>query len=284
MPDLGFVPAQRPAPGAASADAAPVLATAGARTASAPSAFVATGAVTTAGTPAAPAPATAPAAPAPAAPAPAAPAAPVTGEAVAFRPSPLATVVTPDKGAYDAGRAEGFAAGYAAGAREAARVAQEDAARARAAQEARRAAAQDALDRALAVLAAAATAAAARTVPVVHDVEARLHEAALDLATAVLGVELADHARGARAALARVLAHVEGTEPVTVRLHPADLAALPAAADATGAAPTVPDGVTLVADPTLAPGDAVADLPDGYLDARLDRAVARARAALRGDA
>ncbi|AEE44813.1 FliH/SctL family protein [Cellulomonas fimi] len=280
MPDLGFVPAQRPAPGAASADPAPVLATAGVRTAAAPSAFVATGAVTTPGLPAAqaPAPATASAAPALAAPA------PVTGEAVAFRPSPLATVVTPDKGAYDAGRAEGFAAGYAAGAREAARVAQEEAARARAAQEARRAAAQDALDRALAVLATAAAAAAARTVPVVHDVEARLHEAALDLATAVLGVELADHGLGARAALARVLAHVDGTEPVTVRLHPADLAALPAAADATGVAPTVPDGVTLVADPTLAPGDAVADLPDGFLDARLDGAVARARAALRGDA
>lgn len=244
MPDLGFVPTPRPTPdGAVPARAAAPLAFAGALA--------------------------------------------VDGAAsvpVVFTPSPLATSAAapvPDRATSDAARAEGFAAGYAAGAREAARVAQEESARVRAAAEAHRAAAQDALDHALDVLAAAASAAAARTVPALVEVEGRLHAAALDLAAVVLGVELADHEQAARAVLARVLAQVDAAEPVTVRLHPADLAAVPAVTTATGGgAPALPDTVTLVADPTLAPGDAVAELPDGYLDARVTTALARARAAL----
>ncbi|MFC0713849.1 FliH/SctL family protein [Cellulomonas biazotea] len=299
MPDLGFVPAQRPAsaadalvlatsvvggavtrPGAsAAAGSVPAPATASTGTSAGTSAGA------PAGAPAAEPVVTATSAPAAAAAALAASAPTVSGEVLAFRPSPLAAPAVLDRGASDAARAEGFATGYAAGAREAARVAQEEATRVRLAQEERRVAAQVALDRALDVLRAAGAAAAARTVPVATEVEHRLHAAALDLATAVLGVELSDHERGARAALARVLAHVDGTEPVTVRLHPADLAALTAAADATGATlPDVPEGVTLVADATLAPGDARADLPDGFLDARVDAALARARAALDGAA
>jgi flagellar assembly protein FliH len=42
----------------------------------------------------------------------------------------------------------------------------------------------------------------------------------------------------------------------------------------------VPDGVELVADPQLARGDAVAELADGYLDARLSTALARVRRVL----
>lgn len=270
MPDLGFVPTPRPTPDAAAAPstdapaAAPVFAAAlpgGAVVAPlAPAAFVATGATTSAaGRPAA--------------------------EPVPFTPSPLAAAATAapviDRAASEAARAEGFAAGYAAGAREAARVAQEESVRVRAAAEERRVAAQAALDHALDALQAAASAAAERTVPVVAEVEHLLHAAALDLATAVLGVELADHAQGARAVLARVLAQVDAAEPVTVRMHPDDLAAVAAATTATGGAvPTLPATVTLVPDATLVPGDAVAELPDGYLDARVTTALARARAAL----
>ncbi|MFC4615408.1 FliH/SctL family protein [Cellulomonas algicola] len=272
MPDLGFVPTPRPTPDATATPttdvpaAAPVFAAAlpgGAVVTPAvpvPAAFVATGAT-------------------------ASPVARSAGDPVVFTPSPLAaaSTVAPviDRAASEAARAEGFAAGYAAGAREAARVAQEESVRVRAAAEQHRVAAQAALDHALDTLQAAASAAAARTVPVVAEVDRRLHAAALDLATAVLGIELADHAQGARAVLARVLAQVDPAEPVTVRMHPDDLAAVPAATSATGGtAPTLPATVTLVADATLAAGDAVAELPDGYLDARVTTALARARAAL----
>ena len=46
----------------------------------------------------------------------------------------------------------------------------------------------------------------------------------------------------------------------------------------------IPDvvGLELVADPTLAPGDAIGRHPDGYLDARITTALSRARAALLG--
>ena len=92
-------------------------------------------------------------------------------------------------------------------------------------------------------------------------------------ATALLGVELADASAAARAALARVLDTPDLPDGAVVRLHPRDAAALAAAGGA-------PVGVEVVADPTLAPGDALAEHADGVLDARLHAAVARARAAL----
>jgi flagellar assembly protein FliH len=191
-----------------------------------------------------------------------------------------------------AGFAAGYAAGYAAGAREAARAAEAEAARVqreRAEAESRRAA--EHAD-ALAVLARAARAAADRTAPVLASAEHALHAAALDLAAAVLGAELSDAPASAAAALARVRALDPAREVHTVRLHPRDLAVLRAAlagglpaaeAPAGGDVLTgLPDltGVELVADPALAPGDAVGEFPDGYLDARLGAALDRARAAL----
>jgi flagellar assembly protein FliH len=101
--------------------------------------------------------------------------------------------------------------------------------------------------------------------------------AALELATVVLGCELADGERSARAALARVLDDPQVPGVHTVRLSQRDLDALRAA----GGVPDVA-GLELVADPTLAPGDAVGRHPDGYLDARITTALARARAALLG--
>jgi flagellar assembly protein FliH len=72
----------------------------------------------------------------------------------------------------------------------------------------------------------------------------------------------------------------------TVRLHPRDLAVLRAvlASDATAGdvLAGLPDltGVELVADAGLAPGDAVGEFPEGYLDGRVVAALDRARAAL----
>jgi flagellar assembly protein FliH len=184
-----------------------------------------------------------------------------------------------------AGYAAGYSAGYAAGAREAARVAQAETERVRRerAVEAERNAAR--LADALAVLANAARVAADRSAPVLAAAERTLQAAALELATAVLGVELADGATSARAALTRVLALDPEHEVHTVRLHPQDLAVLREALDAagTGVQPAgLPDltGVELVADPSLAPGDARGEFPEGYLDARVVAALGRARYAL----
>ena len=177
----------------------------------------------------------------------------------------------------DRARAAGYAAGYAGGAREAARVAAAEAAhgetlRAAAAQ---RRSVEHAT--AVAALTRATEAAAARTAPVLADAERALHAAALELATVVLGCELADGERSARTVLARVLDDPQVSGVHTVRLSPRDL-------DALRAAGGVPDiaGLELVADPTLAPGDAIGRHPDGYLDARITTALARARAALLG--
>jgi flagellar assembly protein FliH len=122
---------------------------------------------------------------------------------------------------------------------------------------------------------------------VLAAVEATLHAAALELAAAVLGTELSDAATAARAALRRLREQDPAREVHTVRLHPRDLAAVRTALAAPGAGAGdplggLPDltGVDLVADPTLAPGDAVGEFPEGYLDARIDGALDRARAAL----
>ena len=209
------------------------------------------------------------------------PGSPVHGErsqlAVAFRPTAL-EVPDVDAAAHEAARAAGFAAGYAAGARVAAATAAEESVRVAAARAEAEADAAAALAAALAVLRSAAAAAQARTVPVLAEAEALLHAGALELARAVLGIELSDAERSARAALARVLSRPHAPEAVTIHLNPRDLAAL----RATGA-DEVPDGVELVDDPALAPGDAVARHPDGYLDARIGAALERAAAALAGD-
>jgi flagellar assembly protein FliH len=181
-----------------------------------------------------------------------------------------------------AGYAGGYAAGYAAGAREAARAAEAEAARVQ--QQRAEADARPPAEHAdsLAVLAAAARAAADRSAPVLASAESTLHAAAVQLAAAVLGRELADGPASARAALDRVLR--AGLEVHTVRLSPRDHEVLRVAMATDGAAvladlPAL-TGVELVADPALAPGDAVGEYPDGYLDARIVDALDRARAAL----
>ncbi|MEN1977050.1 FliH/SctL family protein, partial [Cellulomonas sp. P4] len=121
------------------------------------------------------------------------------------------------------------------------------------------------------------------------------HAAALELAAVVLGQEVADAPTAARAALRRLREQDPRREVHTVRLHPRDLATVRAALAAPAATGDVPagdvlaglpdlTGVELVADPALEPGDAVGELPDGYLDARIGAALDRARAALAASA
>nr|WP_297423432.1 FliH/SctL family protein [uncultured Actinotalea sp.] len=207
--------------------------------------------------------------------------APAHAPTTAFRPAflPVASAATAE--AAERARSAGFAAGFAAGARAAA---EETAAlRTRLAAEhlAAEGARQDAVGGALGVLERAVAAAAGRTAPVVDDARRTLLEAALALAEAVLQRELTPGPAGARALLDRALAVPADLGVHTIRLHPADLAHVRAVL-ASGER-SLPDGVALVADPRLRPGDAVSEHPTGYLDAQISTALDRARRALLED-
>ncbi|TFC93856.1 MULTISPECIES: FliH/SctL family protein [Cryobacterium] len=182
----------------------------------------------------------------------------------------------------ESSRARGHAAGYTAGLRAAAadvdaRIERHDAEHAAAAlhQQAR-------VDRAVTLLGAAAAALHQRTAPVLREAEDTLVATAVELAEAILGHELADTDTSARAALNRALIPgadaVGGTgRPQAVRMNPADLALIDLVTRTDA-------GVDFIADADLARGDAIAEFPDGFLDARIGTALARAKAALRGAA
>lgn len=107
----------------------------------------------------------------------------------------------------------------------------------------------------------------------VGDAHSRVQHTALEIAVSVIGAELSSESNRVRAAIDRVLATVEFDEITSIRMHPADVEALAAMAP-------VPH-ITAIADDTLQPGDAYAVLVDGWLDARIDSALARVRASLR---
>jgi flagellar assembly protein FliH len=170
-------------------------------------------------------------------------------------------------------RARGHAAGYTDGLRAGKAEIEERLARVEAERETAAAEARAQLDRAVSVLTAAATALHVRTLPLLDEVHGALAAAATDLAGAVLGYELADGPRSARAALHRALDGIEAHQVRTVRLHPDDLALLD---DDT----RTRAGVEFTADASLERGDAVTEFPDGYLDARIGTALDRAKVAL----
>jgi flagellar assembly protein FliH len=124
-----------------------------------------------------------------------------------------------------------------------------------------------------ALLEAAAAALDARTAPLLHSVNDALAEGAIDIAEAVVASELSGEGASAAAALRRALATVEADAVHTVRLHPADIETL-------GESALAGDRVRFVADPSLQRGDAVSEFADGYLDARVATAFARARSAI----
>lgn len=108
-----------------------------------------------------------------------------------------------------------------------------------------------------------------RVAPVLDEAVRTVFEAGLSLAEVVIGARLADDDRAARTALDRALAHPSARAGVTVRMAPAAIAAL--------AASGVEPPVELVSDPAIARGDAIAELADGVIDARIGSALARAR-------
>ncbi|MET4782771.1 FliH/SctL family protein [Glaciihabitans sp. UYNi722] len=174
-------------------------------------------------------------------------------------------------------RASGHAAGYAAGLRAASQELAERVARLDEEHEATLRHAQARLDRAIELLTVAARSLTEGTVPVVADAQDTLAESALDLAEALLGTELSIGDTSATAAMNRALSSVDTALVHLVRMNPLDLAVF----DEETLAKT---GVTFTADPNLARGDAITEFPVGYLDARISTAVARAKAAILGEA
>ncbi|MGI5169949.1 FliH/SctL family protein [Spirillospora sp. CA-253888] len=175
-------------------------------------------------------------------------------------------------------RAAGYAAGWAEGRAQAKRAAETEAAeRARAAEAAEAARAETAA-RAVAALGRAAARLEGRVVPVAAELEDQVVRAAFQIAEAIVGRELATAADPGGDALARALALAPAGPPVTVRLHPADHAALTGGGDGRIEA----DGrtVTLVADADLRPGDATAECEATAIDARLESALRRVEEAL----
>jgi len=178
----------------------------------------------------------------------------------------------------------GHAAGYAAGLRAAEAETAALRARLEAEHAARVAALQADTARRVAVLDAATGALLSQVAPVLRDAEESVVAAALELAEAVLGHAVrasrpgpdatagleARPDAGAEATVRRALASVDASVALAVRVSPAD------AARVAGLDLAVP----VVADPSLVDGDAVVDLPDGLLDARIATALDRARTAL----
>lgn len=177
----------------------------------------------------------------------------------------------------DRGYTQGHAAGYAAGIRAAAAEQLGLREQLQAEHRAMLDAGRLAVGHAVRALEAAAAESRRRRGAVLEEAQDVLAAGAMELAEAILGYELNDGANTARAALARALATASDVQSVTtVRLHPEDLAAL-TAVDVGSVA-----GVELKADPALDRGDAIAEYPQGWLDARLGTAVDRAKAALLG--
>jgi flagellar assembly protein FliH len=177
-----------------------------------------------------------------------------------------------------AGEAAGFAAGWAQGQRaaqsETQRLREAVVAQAQAEADAR----ADATVRAVQALASAADRLERQTVIVATGIEATLLDTAIDIAEAILARELSTAVDPGRDALTRALGLAPTGGGVTVRLNPADHALL---TETTGAQQDV-DGraVTLVADPALAPGDALAESGATSIDARIGTALERVREVL----
>jgi flagellar assembly protein FliH len=176
-----------------------------------------------------------------------------------------------------AGYTEGHAAGYAAGVRAAAKEQRRWRDRMAAEQAASLAAGQQDLDRAVRALAVARTDFAHRNVQALQDAEEVLARTALELAEAILGYELAEGTRTARAALARALSGSDAATVLAIRLHPADIDVL------TREGQELPAGLPLIGDPSLGRGDAKVEYQQGWFDAGLRTALERARAALLGE-
>lgn len=111
-----------------------------------------------------------------------------------------------------------------------------------------------------------------RELPTLHAVETAIASAAIELAEAIIGRELSAADDSARAAVERAV-HEAGPTGSAIRLNPEDVAVIAAGGG-------LESGLNLVADPGIRRGDAVVDVANGSIDARISSSLARAKAAL----
>jgi flagellar assembly protein FliH len=181
-----------------------------------------------------------------------------------------------------AAQASGYAAGWAAGVRAGRATVEQDAAREQVVREAVEQGHRNQVTAAIAAVHRAADQLEARAVPTAESIEDLIIRMAYDLAESLVGTMLRDDRLRGQAAVRRVLSLAPADEPVTVALHPHDHAVLVKDGADAAIADLGRRAVTLVADPSVAPGDAVATAGAMTVEGRLDAALARARQALLG--
>jgi flagellar assembly protein FliH len=173
-------------------------------------------------------------------------------------------------------RSEGWAAGHAEGI-----VAATQVVAAAEAAETRLAEAQVRWERRLATATAALGAAAAQleatAAPVLDELRDQVLDAVVTLVGDLLGRELATTDAAGLDALRRALTLCPTDAPVVVRLHPDDLAEVPAAELA-----ALPPSVTVTGDLAVERAGAVAEAGTTRIDAQLGPALERIRTVLRG--
>lgn len=123
------------------------------------------------------------------------------------------------------------------------------------------------------VLADAAEDLRSRQAIAVEDLGTSLVDAALEIATAVLGQEISS-GRAAPVVLERALALLPASGPAEIRLHPEDIAVMK---------PLDRPSIELVPDDTVERGGCVIDFADGSIDAQLGPALDRVRQILLDD-
>ena len=178
--------------------------------------------------------------------------------------------------------AMGYAAGWAEGRRAAAAAALDEIEQVKARGLVAEAANAAVIDRAVGALAAAAARLDQRATPDLEELERIVVAVAFALAEAVVGRELAVATEPGGDAIARALAVAPASGPVTLRLHPADLATLAETGGVAGVLTVAGRTVTVGPDPSLEPGDAVAECDTTTVDARLGAALDRMREVVLG--
>lgn len=178
-----------------------------------------------------------------------------------------------------AAQAAGYAAGWANGIQAARLVADAEARAARAEREHADATRREQVQRSVRAVDEAANVLEQRAVPAAEQIEELIVEAAFAIAESLVGRALADDDVRGSAAVRRALALAPIGEEVTVRVSPADHAVLTSdgAEPVSGIANRI---VYLVADPELAPGDAIATCGATTVDARLAAGLQRIRQVL----
>ncbi|GIF06075.1 FliH/SctL family protein [Actinoplanes siamensis] len=176
-------------------------------------------------------------------------------------------------------RTTGYAEGWAQGKRDAAAAAEEAAARARAAEEHHEQRRSAALAQAVNALGRAVTELENQLMPTFTELQEVVLSSAFELAEAIVGRTLHDDEGRGRDALRRAMTAAPEHGDMLVRLHPDDYAHLVDDEDGTFEYQGRP--IKLHADPTLRPGDAVAETGTATVDATIAAAVQRAREALR---